>query len=74
MSSGAGTDTTGLVVGVTVQRQGARARATLRLGRGGSPTALWSDRFDFAVDDAFAAQDSMAARIVRALRGAGGGS
>jgi len=73
VSSGAAADTSGLVVGITVQRQGLRARATLRLGRGASPTALWSDRFDFPVDDAFAAQDSMAARLVRALRGAGVG-
>jgi TolB-like protein len=56
------------VVGLTVQRQGARARATLRLGPAGSTTSLWTERFDFAVDDVFTAQDSMAARTVRAVR------
>jgi serine/threonine-protein kinase len=65
-------DSTGLVVGLTVQRQGARARATLRLGPAGSTTSLWSERFDFAVDDVFAAQDSMAARTVRAIQSATG--
>jgi serine/threonine-protein kinase len=65
-------DSSGLVVGLTVQRQGARARATLRLGPAGSTTSLWSERFDFAVDDVFAAQDSMAARTVRAVQSATG--
>jgi serine/threonine-protein kinase len=65
-------DSTGLVVGLTVQRQGARARATLRLGPAGSTTSSWSERFDFAVDDVFAAQDSMAARTVRAVQSAAG--
>jgi serine/threonine-protein kinase len=66
-------DSTGFVVGVTVQRQGSRARATLRLGPAGSTTSLWSERFDFAVNDAFTAQDSMAARTVRAVQGAPNG-
>jgi hypothetical protein len=71
VTSGSGAsppDSSGLVVGLTVQRQGARARATLRLGPAGSTTSLWTERFDFAVDDVFTAQDSMAARTVRAVR------
>ncbi|HVZ47243.1 MAG TPA: hypothetical protein VG916_00540, partial [Gemmatimonadaceae bacterium] len=64
------TDSSGLIVGLTVQRQADRARTTLRLGRPGAATALWTERFDFAVKDAFAAQDSMAAHTVRAVRAA----
>ncbi len=59
-----------LVLGVTVQRQGERARVSLRLTSRASATALWSERFDFAVANSFAAQDSMAARSVRAVRAA----
>lgn len=59
-----------LVLGVTVQRQGERARVSLRLTSTASATALWSERFDFAVANSFAAQDSMAARSIRAVRAA----
>lgn len=65
-------DSTGLVVRLTVQRQGERARATVRMSRGAQPDALWSDRFDFAIAESFAAQDSIVARALRAATAAAG--
>ena len=56
-----------LVLRVTVQRQGSRARASVRLTRGAATTALWSERFDFPLADSFAAQDSIASRSIRAI-------
>ncbi|MDA1081494.1 MAG: protein kinase [Gemmatimonadetes bacterium] len=62
------TDSTTLVVHLTVQREGDRARATLRMTRGSSADAVWSDRFDFAVAQSFEAQDSMVARAIGAAQ------
>jgi TolB-like protein len=61
-----------LLVDATVQRIGAQARANVRVfARGvGADTSVWADRLDFRVDDAFAAQDTLAARVVRAVRDA----
>lgn len=57
-----------LYLETTVQRSGARARAQVRLFRSEPDSSLWADQLDFAVDDSFAAQDSLAARVVRAVR------
>ena len=56
----------------TVQRIGPQARANVRVSaRGaGADTSVWADRLDFRVDDAFAAQDTLAARVLRAVRDA----
>jgi TolB-like protein len=61
-----------LVVDATVQRIGPQARANVRVfARGvGADTSVWADRLDFRVDDAFAAQDTLAARVLRAVRDA----
>lgn len=61
---------TSFAIRVTVQRQGERARVRLRLTSQGSATSLWSERFDFAIANSFAAQDSMAAKSIRAVRAA----
>jgi serine/threonine-protein kinase len=61
-----------LVIDATVQRIGPQARANVRVSaRGvGADTSVWADRLDFRVDDAFAAQDTLAARVLRAVRDA----
>lgn len=56
-----------VVVETTVQRVGRRARAHVRVA-GASSDDVWSDQLDFLVDSSFAAQDSVAARVVRAVR------
>jgi serine/threonine protein kinase len=55
-----------LVLETTVQRAGDRARAQVRLLRADS--SLWADQLDFRVSDSFAAQDSIVARVLRAVR------
>jgi len=68
-AAGAGTsDSSTLLVQTTVQRAGARARASVRLFRVLPDSALWADQIDFRVDDSFAAQDSIAARVTRAVQ------
>jgi serine/threonine-protein kinase len=68
--SGAATaDSSTVLVQTTVQRAGARARASVRVFRVLPDSALFADQIDFRVDDSFAAQDSMAARVSRAVRG-----
>jgi serine/threonine-protein kinase len=61
-------DSSTLLVQTTVQRAGARARASVRVFRVLPDSALWADQIDFRVDDSFAAQDSMAARVTRVVR------
>ena len=57
-----------LLLETTVQRAGDRARAQVRLTRGDS--SLWADQVDFRVADSFAAQDTVVARVLRAVRAA----
>jgi len=61
-------DSSTLLVQTTVQRAGQRARASVRVFRVLPDSALWADQVDFRVDDSFAAQDSIAARVSRAVR------
>ena len=62
----AGSGTSPLMLETTVQRSGDRARAQVRLLRGDS--SLWADQLDFRVADSFSAQDSIVARVLRAVR------
>jgi eukaryotic-like serine/threonine-protein kinase len=62
---GAGT----LVVQTTVQRVGQRARTNVRIVAD-RDSAVWADQIDFRVDSSFVAQDSIAARVLRATRDA----
>jgi eukaryotic-like serine/threonine-protein kinase len=62
-------DSSSFLVQTTVQRASARARAQVQLF-GGGDKSLWADQLDFAVDSSFAAQDSIAARVTRAVRDA----
>ena len=55
------------LVEMTVQRAGDRARAQVRLFRADPDSSVWADQLDFRVNDSFAAQDSVAARVVRAV-------
>lgn len=57
-------------VETTVQRAGDRARAQVRLFRADPDSSMWADQLDFRVNDSFAAQDSVAARVVRAVESA----
>ena len=56
------------VVHTTVQRAGARARTQVRLFGARGDSSLWADQLDFAADQSFAAQDSIAARVARAVQ------
>jgi serine/threonine protein kinase len=58
------------LVETTVQRAGERARAQVRLFRADPDSSVWADQLDFRVNDSFAAQDSIAARVVRAVSSA----
>jgi TolB-like protein len=58
-----------LTVQVTVQRVAQRARANVRLVAE-RDSAVWADQLDFRVDSSFIAQDTVAARVVRAVRDA----
>jgi len=60
------------LVETTVQRSGDRARAQVRLFRADPDSSLWADQVDFRVNDSFGAQDSVAARVVRAVGNARG--
>ena len=61
---------TSFVVQTTVQRAGPRARAQVRLFGARGDSSLWADQIDFAADQSFAAQDSVAARVSRAIQSA----
>ena len=66
-----GVRTAPIVVETTLQRAGPRLRALLRVTSPEPGGAVWADQIDFTADDPFAAQDSIGARVVRAVRGAG---
>lgn len=52
----------------SIQIQEQRLRVTARLLRVGDGQSLWSGRFDEPVSDVFAIQDSIATRVIAALR------
>jgi hypothetical protein len=62
----------GFYVETTVQRAGDRARAQVRVFRANPDSSLWADQLDFRMADSFSAQDSVAARVLRAVRAAAG--
>ena len=64
------TDSAALLVETTLQRVGARARAQVRVTGADPQSSVWADQMDFDIADSFAAQDSLAARVVRAVRAA----
>jgi serine/threonine-protein kinase len=61
---------TSFVVQTTVQRAGTRARAQVRLFGARGDSSLWADQIDFPAEQSFAAQDSIAARVLRAIQSA----
>ena len=61
-------DSSTVLVQTTVQRAGVRARASVRVFRVLPDSGLWADQIDFRVDASFAAQDTIAARVTRAVR------
>ncbi len=63
-------DGAGFVVETTVQRAGDRGRAQVRLFTASADSSLWADQVDFRVADSFAAQDTLAVRVQRAIRDA----
>jgi serine/threonine protein kinase len=68
MTSAAGADSTALTIETTLQRVGGRARAQVRLTGADPSVPVWADQLDFQIADSFAAQDTLAARVVRAVR------
>ena len=66
--SGVGGAAARLFIETTVQRAGGRARAQVRLFRASPDSSLWADQLDFPVAESFTAQDTIAARVVRAVR------
>ena len=68
-SNGAGVPP--VLVETTLQRAGTRLRALVRVTNPDPSVPAWADQIDFTADDPFAAQDSIGARVVRAMRGAG---
>jgi eukaryotic-like serine/threonine-protein kinase len=69
-SVNAPTATGSFYVETTVQRAGERGRAQVRLFRSATDSSLWADQLDFRIADSFAAQDSLSARVIRAVRAA----
>jgi serine/threonine protein kinase len=65
-AGGASSDSV-FVVETTLQRSGTRARAHVRLTSPGPNADTWAEQLDFAIDSSFAAQDSLADRVVRAV-------
>ena len=63
-------DTAPVVVETTLQRAGSRVRALVRVTSPDPAVPPWADQIDFLAEDSFAAQDSIGARVVRAVRSA----
>jgi len=59
-----------VVVETTLQRAGSRVRALVRVTSPDPAVPPWADQIDFLAEDSFAAQDSIGARVVRAVRSA----
>jgi serine/threonine protein kinase len=70
MTGAAAADSNSLTIETTLQRVGRRARAQVRMSSADASTAVWADQVDFEIADSFAAQDTIAARVVRAVRAA----
>ncbi len=58
----------GYVLEGSVRQAGDRVRVTVRLVEARSDTDLWSDVYDRPMDDIFAIQDEVAARVVEQLK------
>jgi len=58
------------IVEGTARRAGNRLRLTAKLIRASDETPLWSDRFDRTLDDVFAVQDEITARLVETITSA----
>ncbi len=58
----------GYVLEGSVRQAGDRMRVTVRLVEARSDTDLWSDTYDRPMDDIFAIQDEIAARVVEQLK------
>jgi serine/threonine protein kinase len=69
-TSSSASDSAAIVVETTVQRAGQRARALVRVTSADPDAPVWADQLDYQIDDSFAAQDSLAARVLRAVRDA----
>ena len=65
-------DSSAVVVETTLQRAGNRARANVRVTSPNARVPVWADQLDFSTDNPFAAQDTLAARVVRAVNAARG--
>ena len=61
-------DSSAIVVETTVQRAGQRARALVRVTSADPDAPVWADQLDYQIDGSFDAQDSLSARVVRAVR------
>ena len=64
------TESPSFMLQTTVQRAGPRGRAQVRLFRTRPDSSLWADQLDFLVDQSFAAQDTVASRVTRAVQDA----
>ena len=69
-TSSPASDSSAIVVETTVQRAGQRARALVRVTSADPDASVWADQLDYQIDGSFAAQDSLSARVVRAVRDA----
>jgi len=70
MTGAAAADSSSLTIETTLQRVGTRARAQVRMTGADPSVPVWADQLDFQLSDSFAAQDTLAARVVRAVRAA----
>jgi TolB-like protein len=56
-----------LTIETTMQRSGKRLRAHVRLASADPSAPVWATQLDFSIDSSFAAQDSLASRVVQAV-------
>ena len=66
--TGSAADSGVWLVETTLQRVGSRARAQVRMTGTDPSSPVWADQLDFVIEQSFAAQDSLAARVVAAVR------
>ncbi|HYC52352.1 MAG TPA: serine/threonine-protein kinase [Gemmatimonadaceae bacterium] len=69
-TSRAAVDSNTILVETTLQRAGDRARALVRVLTSDPAVPVWADQLDFRVVESFAAQDTLAARVLRAVNDA----
>jgi TolB-like protein len=60
-------DSAAIVVEATLQRVGPQARAQVRVASADPTAPVWADQLDFPISGSFAAQDTLATRVVRAV-------